>query len=151
MGQRVTTVSANIGGLVSSFAVHNGRMWTALQVPYADFYGTPTRGEKRLTTTFVDTSYGDFTEWLWNFGDGIFSTERNPEHYYRRPGVYTVTLTVRGDAGEFSRVRVNYIIVRSDLTLDIAPEPDKDMYLRGLGFAYKRKVGIEIKRVTGIS
>ena len=29
MGQRVTTVSANTGGLVSSFAVHNGRMWTA--------------------------------------------------------------------------------------------------------------------------
>lgn len=29
MGQRVITVSENSGGLVSSFAVHNGRIWTA--------------------------------------------------------------------------------------------------------------------------
>lgn len=149
--QGVYDVSLRVTTLEESLEVTYPLYVTVEGSSYANFYGTPTRGEKRLTTTFVDTSYGDFTEWLWNFGDGIFSTERNPEHYYRRPGVYTVTLTVRGDAGEFSRVRVNYIIVRSDLTLDIAPEPDKDMYLRGLGFAYKRKVGIEIKRVTGIS
>ncbi len=147
----VYDVTQRVTNLINSLEVTYPTYVTALQVPYADFYGTPTRGEKRLTTTFVDTSYGNFTEWLWNFGDGVYSTERNPEHYYRRPGVYTVTLTVRGVVGEFSRVRVNYIIVRSDLTLDIAPEPDNDMYLRGLGFAYKRKVGIEIKRVTGIS
>lgn len=151
MAPGVYNVTQRVTNLINQEEITYPLYVTALQVPYADFYGTPTRGEKRLTTTFVDTSYGDFTEWLWNFGDGVYSTERNPEHYYRRPGVYTVTLTVRGVFGEFSRVRVNYIIVRSDLTLDIAPEPDNDMYLRGLGFAYKRKVGIEIKRVTGIS
>lgn len=147
----VYNVTQKVTNLINNEEVTYPLYVTALMVPYADFYGTPTRGEKRLTTTFVDTSYGDFTEWLWNFGDGIFSTERNPVHYYRRPGIYTVSLTVRGVPGEYSRVRVNYIIVNSDRTIDIAPEPDKDMYLRGLGSVFKRKLGIEIKRVTGIS
>lgn len=147
----VYDVSERVTNLKNSEEVTYPLYVNVIAVPYADFYGTPTRGEKRLTTTFVDTSNGEFSEWYWNFGDGITSTERNPVHYYRRPGIYTVSLTVRGAPGEYSRVRVNYIIVNSDRTIDIAPEPDKDMYLRGLGSVFKRKLGIEIKRVTGIS
>ncbi len=31
--------------------------------------------------------------YLWDFGDGVTSTEEDPFHEYARPGGYTVTLT----------------------------------------------------------
>ena len=34
------------------------------------------------------------TTWLWNFGDGIDSSEQNPSHTYTSIGTYTVRLTV---------------------------------------------------------
>ncbi|WP_338811970.1 PKD domain-containing protein [Bernardetia sp. Wsw4-3y2] len=37
--------------------------------------------------------------WLWDFGDGTTSTERNPIHTYHAQGDYMVTLTVKTAAG----------------------------------------------------
>ncbi|WP_338769640.1 PKD domain-containing protein [Bernardetia sp. ABR2-2B] len=37
--------------------------------------------------------------WLWDFGDGTTSTERNPVHSYNTQGDYVITLTVRTAAG----------------------------------------------------
>jgi PKD repeat protein len=37
--------------------------------------------------------------YLWNFGDGIISTEENPVHTYAVSGTYTVTLTALNDCG----------------------------------------------------
>jgi gliding motility-associated-like protein len=37
--------------------------------------------------------------WYWDFGDGITSTDENPEHLYDSEGIYTVNLTVVSDAG----------------------------------------------------
>ncbi|MEM1514178.1 MAG: PKD domain-containing protein [Candidatus Thermoplasmatota archaeon] len=42
---------------------------------------------------FIDLSYGA-TSWLWNFGDGSISYERNPKHIYSIGSYYNVTLTV---------------------------------------------------------
>lgn len=35
--------------------------------------------------------------YLWNFGDGNFSTDPNPTHQYKMPGVFDVTLSVRSN------------------------------------------------------
>ncbi len=40
--------------------------------------------------------------WLWDFGDGETSTEKNPVHVYVGGGYYTVTLTVTGGTGTAS-------------------------------------------------
>lgn len=60
----------------------------------ADFTATPTHGAAPLTVQFTNTSAGDFTTSLWDFGDGGTSTEIRPTHTYTAAGVYTVTLTV---------------------------------------------------------
>ena len=39
-------------------------------------------------------------QYLWNFGDGTVSNERNPEHDFGESGQYEVTLTTRNDCGE---------------------------------------------------
>ncbi|NNE55379.1 MAG: PKD domain-containing protein, partial [Flavobacteriales bacterium] len=44
-----------------------------------------------LTKGEVEGSY------LWNFGDGDFSSQANPSHSYDDPGVYDITLSVRSE------------------------------------------------------
>ncbi len=55
---------------------------------------------------FIDKSTGDPTSWLWEFGDGDTSSERNPIHHYDNADTYTATLTVRNAAGQNSTSEV---------------------------------------------
>ena len=50
-----------------------------------------------LEVTFSDNSYYRPEEWLWDFGDGSGSTERNPIHSYAAPGEYYVCLSVSNE------------------------------------------------------
>ena len=52
--------------------------------------------DDNYTVQFTDGSYGLISSWLWDFGDGYTSTERNPVHTFKN-GVYTTTLTVSSD------------------------------------------------------
>lgn len=49
--------------------------------------------------------------WLWDFGDGQQSTDRNPRHVYEKPGRYSVQLTVANDYGRRTLVANNLITV----------------------------------------
>lgn len=75
----------------------------------ADFSATPTSGKAPLKVVFADRSSGTVTAWLWDFGDGRTSTKKNPVNTYRRPGSYTVSLTVRGPAGSSTTTRTTCI------------------------------------------
>ncbi len=46
------------------------------------------------TFCFQDVSTGDYGIWLWHFGDGGFSTEKNPVHRFRKAGTYSVCLVI---------------------------------------------------------
>ncbi len=51
-------------------------------------------------TDFSTGGYGaPYNSYLWDFGDGTTSTERNPDHAYTQLGQYTVTLTVCDGTG----------------------------------------------------
>ncbi len=43
---------------------------------------------------FYDQSSGNINSWTWDFGDGSFSTIKNPVHQYNENGTYEVCLTV---------------------------------------------------------
>ena len=79
----------------------------------ASFMGDPTSGNAPLNVKFTDLSAGNPNSWLWNFGDGATSTDRNPVHIYTQPGVYTVFLTVARGEERSSDVRYQYIKVVS--------------------------------------
>ena len=52
------------------------------------------------------------SEYLWDFGDGSTSTDKNPAHYYSAEGQYTVSLTATSAFGcQASATRENYIEV----------------------------------------
>jgi hypothetical protein len=53
-----------------------------------------------FSVQFTDDSRttGEITQWLWDFGDGQTSTEKNPTHLYLNANKYEVKLTVTNQA-----------------------------------------------------
>ena len=61
--------------------------------------------------SFTDTSTGDPTEWLWNFGDGGSSSiVQNPVRPFRAPGTYTVMLTASNAGGSSTLTRTVTVV-----------------------------------------
>ena len=63
----------------------------------------------------------DITAWLWDFGDGATSTQKDPVHTYTAAGTYTVKLTVTNVAGSNTATKTNYITVTPAQTGGQAP------------------------------
>ena len=59
----------------------------------------PISGNRPMIVKFNDTSTGDGLTYVWDFGDGQSSNQRNPQHTYLNAGEYTVTLTVANEYG----------------------------------------------------
>lgn len=78
------------------------RNYVHIKPPVALFTINPVDCRNRFSRSFTDKSLGA-TAWYWNFGDGQFSTERNPTHVYASPGSYLVSLTVKNDTCEHTR------------------------------------------------
>lgn len=77
------------------------------------------------TIRFFQTSVHG-KSWLWDFGDGIKSSDYNPVHSYNNPGVYKVKLTVT-DTGSCNKVDSMFmnitILLKPDVKLTIDGEP----------------------------
>ena len=71
----------------------------------------PLSGAAPMDVTFADLSTNSPTSWSWSFGDGNYSTVRNPVHTYTNPGNYTVSLTASNSIGSSSKTRTEYINV----------------------------------------
>ncbi len=71
------------------------------------------------TAYFNDTSIGMIQQWLWQFGDGTTSHEKNPTHIYKKAGCYTVNLTVIDVYGkQFSIEKSIHVWKRGDVNMD---------------------------------
>jgi len=62
---------------------------------------------------FQDLSSFIPDSWIWQFGDGEFSTDQNPEHTYTESGFYTVSLTVQNEFGQ------DEITIEDVITIDL--------------------------------
>lgn len=73
------------------------------EAPVADFSCSPTDPLTLQEIYFHDLSYdidGEVVGWSWDFGDGTYSSLRNPTHSFQQWGSYHVTLEVIDDSGE---------------------------------------------------
>ncbi len=84
---------------------------TPIKAPVADFSASPKSGKKPLTVQFTDKSTGSPTSWKWSFGDGKYSTSKNPVHTYKKAGKYTVALKVKNAKGMDTETRFKYVTV----------------------------------------
>ncbi|MDP7638772.1 MAG: PKD domain-containing protein, partial [Candidatus Hydrogenedentes bacterium] len=76
-----------------------------------DFIAEPTRQGRDLPVQFTSlTDPALASAYLWDFGDGITSTDQNPSHSYTVAGLYTVSLTVTDLTGiKFTETKPDYI------------------------------------------
>ena len=88
---------------------------------------------------FTDESQFGPVGWLWNFGDGTTSLERNPSHTYATSGMYEVCLTVANGAGQDVNCQDIDIVVTSNeealaaATINAYPSPFTDALTVELG------------------
>ncbi|MFA5613262.1 MAG: PKD domain-containing protein [Methanoculleus sp.] len=91
---------------------------TVLEPLAANFTANVTEGNAPLAVQFNDTSTGNPSDWLWDFGDGNTSTDQNPIHTYESTGNYTVSLTATNDYGNNTHTRLDYIWVTEKSFID---------------------------------
>jgi PKD repeat protein len=83
--------------------------------PRPFFRATYLKGAPPLTVRFQNFTGSDPIRFLWDFGDGSSSIERNPTHIYQQEGIFTVTLTViTSTGGQGIATKTNYIEVSEE-------------------------------------
>ncbi len=90
--------------------------------PIANFVVSNVLVQANTPVVFNDISISGtapITQWLWNFGDGGTSNDRNPSHTYTAKGVYAVSLTVTSAHGSNTVTRPNYLTV-----IEVAPKAE---------------------------
>jgi predicted outer membrane repeat protein len=77
----------------------------------AEFEATPLSGFVPLEVQFTDLSFGNVTNWEWDFNnDGITdSYDQNPLYTFTIPDICTVNLTVYNDINSDSETKTEYI------------------------------------------
>jgi PKD repeat protein len=85
----------------------------------ANFICNPLKGCLPLSVSFTDRSTGSPQSWLWDFGDGSTSTQRNPVHTYSKTGVYSIYLDVQYNGYSSRHGRINYVEIVNCDSVDI--------------------------------
>jgi hypothetical protein len=68
--------------------------------------------ERRRQVAFIDETYGEVDSWLWDFNDGTTSTTQHPIHNFKKPGIYNVSLIVKGPAGTDRHLKFQGLAVK---------------------------------------
>lgn len=95
----------------SSGAKGSDRITLYYDGPVANANG-PYKGRDGEIITFHGSAYGGYKpyNWSWNFGDGSYAYEQNPQHQYAERGIYNVSLTVTDSKG-YIDINNTYIII----------------------------------------
>ena len=90
---------------------------TVAAKPLVEFTASVTNGCYPLPVQFTDQSTaesGTISNWQWDFGDGVASTDQNPSHTYTAAGNYNVTLRVTNSSGCLTTIsKTQYIQIGS--------------------------------------
>ena len=76
-----------------------------------------------LRVAFNDQSIGSPTSYFWQFGDGITSTEKNPNHTYAMVGTYSVALQAKNNQTGGYGIWDGYITVTNGYVPEPTPTP----------------------------
>lgn len=91
---------------------------TRFLAPKPLFRAFPIKGPPPLKVRFQNFSTGYIGRFLWDFGDGGTSLEKNPTHTYLTEGVFTVKLNVVTSTGaQGVATKIGYIQVNADESL----------------------------------
>lgn len=88
---------------------------TKFLAPKPIFRAHITKGPPPLKVRFQNFSSGPLIRYLWDFGDGTTSVERNPTHIYQNEGIYSIQLNIISSLGaQGITSKKNYITVSEE-------------------------------------
>ena len=122
-------------GQKDSITVYN---WiTVLPGSVSDFFvEKPTAPLDGNAFSFINTSL-NFTNCIWDFGDGNTSTIQNPTHHYATQGDYTIKLITQNGGGCLdTKIAENYIHVTANPISPSAPDTTSDVKIITEAFLY---------------
>jgi PKD repeat protein len=99
------------------------KIYHVYNIPQADFSASVYNGCEPLNVQFNNTSINAST-YMWDFGDGSFSIDKQPNHYYSTPGKYFVKMI----ATEGGMCRDTAFIIDSIVVYPL-PTADFDWYV----------------------
>jgi hypothetical protein len=79
---------------------------------------------------------------LWNFGDGHFSSDPAPRHVFNRPGTYDITLSIRPQGDGMIRTRT----IQNMIT--VLPKPDAEFAWSFPSAVSGNKVRVQLQNET---
>lgn len=116
------------------------RTFQASAAPVPGFFYNPNPSQENTPTRFTSTASADVIRWLWDFGDGATSTQRDPIHQYTRPNPANIVCqTVFNAAGCVDSICIpveSVINVVNDLPSAFTPNGDgvnDQFFVRGFG------------------
>lgn len=97
-----------------------------------DFTANKNSGKAPFTISFTEEiEYTpDHCTFLWDFGDGVFSEEKNPVHVYKTSGMFNVKLTLSIGFKDYIIYKENFIEVDESLPGDfllVSPQNDSTL------------------------
>ena len=108
LGLKEAPASESLNGILKSQEVR-------FLAPKPLFRAFPIKGPPSLKVRFQNFSTGYIIRYLWDFGDGGTSLEKNPTHVYVKEGKYTVKLNVITSTGSQGiATKTDYIEVNED-------------------------------------
>ena len=110
----VTLTVSNEGGSNASVKIGYITIVTPdALVPAVGFSADATTGPVPFTVQFTDRSTNTPSAWNWSFGDGNFSTLRDPSHTYTYAGSFSVLLNASNSYGWNVTEKPGYITANS--------------------------------------
>ena len=82
------------------------------QKPVAAFSASPNNTCASTPVLFTNNSTGNITSWLWNFGDGLTDTARNPVHLYQDTGYFNIQLIVSNNGCTDTLLKPNLVYIK---------------------------------------
>ncbi len=84
--------------------------------PTANFIMSANTGRVPLVITFTDNSANGsapITSWLWNFGDGGTSSDKNPQYTFNQAGTFDISLIVTSKDGTHTKMQPAAITIEA--------------------------------------
>jgi PKD repeat protein len=123
----------------------------------ADFNADLQTGQWPFKVQFSDLSTGSPDSWYWNFGDGNYSIEQNPNHTYNNTGMYSVSLVACNYNLCDTMVKSNLIDVKPNgvinifrtINAEIYPNPSNGIFTLAIHEKINQKANLIIYNSLG--